>query len=994
MSGFKLALRQEGDTENPTLGEAFGEHITAGLLAMWELQGSRKAGVLLLAKNECHRAKAVYYKGRLLPEIDEQGRRLWKFHPGTRSTGFDDPLQGRPFFFPTLNHTFSTYCYLEFSLPEDLSTGDEAPSGFRIQFEGRVIDDYAQDAQGNLIVQGRSFSANNMRVGLAILREKLKLPLSRFHAASWLGFRAACDAGIGWTDSGGDGLLGNYYNDKFFAGLVRQRIDERIDFDFSPRPRNAPEVTSNAWSCVWTGQFKARESGLHTFYVRYDDSARLVVNGQQLINDQAGGGARERSGSINLVAGTKYDIRLEYRQDGGPGVIRFDYSSPTQGRVLIPKFLLYSSSSNAPRTIPRYTAHVVFREQTDALAAFESVMARAPGCRWQDVGIQGKLKIKILLPTNPADQTPIHQFFYDPNQTVKRSNIVFNTFTIFPAPDEQRPDFLRLSFRDLDSEFLEEGFTEIDRANLRQARDGFSVDPGIIPLGVMHRSLADRIGELQMRLQSDLPIKVALRGMPNAHHVSKGSFVEVIHDLPGWVLPRLFMVIEDAFVRAGADEKDFLLQSISSNFYSDTDHGALLANFGSDIPYVTDAPPLIQGLTRTEVTRVLRDGNIAAAIQGTAQFGDFGGRQRGRIHHHRPNDAPGYFRPLDDMTFEVDPASRQGSFEIYPVEAGTHIIKVVSESERFGRHLPVADAQEFSIPILALPPPPLAPTNLAGLSGALSLSRDAAGNIISRWLRGKRVPDIILRGEESEAYMIRFFYNGQLKREVRIQIRLSEPLIWTRDVSQGDVGGCPAYSTIDNAEGSIFSTGNANNACYFRSQRLPTDDCLIEFEIDDRMPPVVFSLVADPPGAATGIYYELRNDLGFPLYMPEYQIGLLVYLAPKSRRPLAGDRFSFRLANGICQYHFNYRGEQSAPMWTSGRKNLPPFVQAVAALGFFNGEPQAALRARAIYLQNTSFIYSTDMQGGDGIPQGAAVQVEVRQISSLVGEGALASGII
>ena len=48
-----------------------------------------------------------------------------------------------------------------------------------------------------------------------------------------------------------------------------------------------------------------------------DDGARLWVNGVQLVNDWTDHGIVENRGSIQLVAGRKYDLVMEYYDNGG-----------------------------------------------------------------------------------------------------------------------------------------------------------------------------------------------------------------------------------------------------------------------------------------------------------------------------------------------------------------------------------------------------------------------------------------------------------------------------------------------------------------------------------------------------------------------------------------------------------------------------------------------------------------------------------------------------
>lgn len=138
----------------------------------------------------------------------------------------------------------------------------------------------------------------------------------------------------------GTGLRGEYFNKKDFTRLVLTRLDPTVDFDWG-KDSPAPGVQKNNFSIRWTGQVEPSYSETYTFYTVSDDGVRLWVNGQLLIDHWNNHSVREDSGSIALVAGQRYDIRLEYYENGGDAVARLLWSSPSQSRVVIPQQRLY-----------------------------------------------------------------------------------------------------------------------------------------------------------------------------------------------------------------------------------------------------------------------------------------------------------------------------------------------------------------------------------------------------------------------------------------------------------------------------------------------------------------------------------------------------------------------------------------------------------------------------------------------------------------------------
>ncbi len=148
--------------------------------------------------------------------------------------------------------------------------------------------------------------------------------------------------------SSGIGLLGVYFNDVALAGApLLKRIDSTINFSFpsasqppvlSPAPVLVPE---DNYSVRWSGQLEALYNETHTIYVQADDGVRLWVNGSLLIDNWQAQGFAEKSGTIQMEAGKKYDIVLEYVEKTGNNITKLYWSSPSMPKAIIPKQQLY-----------------------------------------------------------------------------------------------------------------------------------------------------------------------------------------------------------------------------------------------------------------------------------------------------------------------------------------------------------------------------------------------------------------------------------------------------------------------------------------------------------------------------------------------------------------------------------------------------------------------------------------------------------------------------
>lgn len=147
------------------------------------------------------------------------------------------------------------------------------------------------------------------------------------------------------SESGtGTGLKAEYYDNKDLTNLKLTRTDAAVDFKWD---QGSPDksIESDTFSARWTGQVQPLYSEKYTFHTTSDDGVRLWVNGKKLINDWADHSTVENKGAIALVAGKKYDIKLEYYENKGRAVNKLLWSSPSQQKQIIPQSQLYSGDT-------------------------------------------------------------------------------------------------------------------------------------------------------------------------------------------------------------------------------------------------------------------------------------------------------------------------------------------------------------------------------------------------------------------------------------------------------------------------------------------------------------------------------------------------------------------------------------------------------------------------------------------------------------------------
>jgi hypothetical protein len=144
----------------------------------------------------------------------------------------------------------------------------------------------------------------------------------------------------------GTGLLGTYFASRTLSGTSFTRVDPSVAFNWGAGAPD-PRLAVDSFSVRWTGQVEATFSETYTFFTTSDDGVRLWVNGQPLINNWTDHGTIENQGTITLTAGQRYDLRMEFYENGGDAVATLSWSSPSTPKQTIPQIRLYNDTAPA-----------------------------------------------------------------------------------------------------------------------------------------------------------------------------------------------------------------------------------------------------------------------------------------------------------------------------------------------------------------------------------------------------------------------------------------------------------------------------------------------------------------------------------------------------------------------------------------------------------------------------------------------------------------------
>ena len=139
----------------------------------------------------------------------------------------------------------------------------------------------------------------------------------------------------------GDGLQAQYFNTDDLSGPALVRVDSAIDFNWGAASPDA-SIAADTFSARWNGQIESQFTETHTFYVNANDGARLWINGVLLIDQLDSPLVFNASANIDLIAGRRYDIQFEYRENTGGASAKLEWDSASLAREVVPTSQLFS----------------------------------------------------------------------------------------------------------------------------------------------------------------------------------------------------------------------------------------------------------------------------------------------------------------------------------------------------------------------------------------------------------------------------------------------------------------------------------------------------------------------------------------------------------------------------------------------------------------------------------------------------------------------------
>lgn len=270
------------------LALAYGLHIVAGTLVLHQqVSGQPSVIINALGEGEWDTCERLFYNGEDVAAAD------FHFHPGTFSTGNDDPIQGVDAFFAT-GQTFNGTAYVATKMPVELAA-DDRPDKLRGIFRCLKVQDY--DANGNELEYG--YSTNPALHAADLIIKRAKLPKARINWPKWKAWRDVNAALIEWDD----------------GTNVRQipRFESHLAFTGPTTLATALDALCASCGAFW------QDDGEQFIFIPPTESTPLhhftmanIVSGSVKVERRD---ARERPNRLTAVF---RDLDNEYLQEGAP----------------------------------------------------------------------------------------------------------------------------------------------------------------------------------------------------------------------------------------------------------------------------------------------------------------------------------------------------------------------------------------------------------------------------------------------------------------------------------------------------------------------------------------------------------------------------------------------------------------------------------------------------------------------------------------------------
>jgi alpha-L-fucosidase len=142
----------------------------------------------------------------------------------------------------------------------------------------------------------------------------------------------------------GTGLTAQYWDNAAATGTPKMtRTDRTLNFAWRYLGSPDPAIPADNFSARWTGTLQPRSTEAYTVTTLSDDTVRVWLDGKLIIDNTTPHEAALNTATVNLEAGHRYPIRIDYSERTGEAYLKLFWSAPDQGQMIVPASQLYPS---------------------------------------------------------------------------------------------------------------------------------------------------------------------------------------------------------------------------------------------------------------------------------------------------------------------------------------------------------------------------------------------------------------------------------------------------------------------------------------------------------------------------------------------------------------------------------------------------------------------------------------------------------------------------
>jgi hypothetical protein len=132
------------------------------------------------------------------------------------------------------------------------------------------------------------------------------------------------------------GLSAAYFANTALSGSpTLQRLDSAINFSWGSAAPDS-RLPADNFGAQWTGKLTAPATAAYTISTDSDDGVRVWVNNQLVIDNWSATGLTTKTGKVNLVAKSVYDIRVAYQEKTSTATAKLSWAYGTTAKTIIP----------------------------------------------------------------------------------------------------------------------------------------------------------------------------------------------------------------------------------------------------------------------------------------------------------------------------------------------------------------------------------------------------------------------------------------------------------------------------------------------------------------------------------------------------------------------------------------------------------------------------------------------------------------------------------